>query len=77
MTPEKGPKSFGAFEERASVFNPKTVSNPKWRRWTKVTCFPGGGGGGGGRWYCQIWTIYVCAAVNGMVFNQFTLGLGI
>ena len=48
MTPEKGPKSFGAFEERASVFNPKTVSNPKWRRWTKVTCFPGGGGGGGG-----------------------------
>ena len=32
---------------------------------------PGGGGGG---WYCQIWAIYVCAAVKGMVFNQCTLG---
>ena len=29
--------------------------------------------GGGGR-YCQTWAIWVCAAVNGMVFKQFTLG---
>ena len=30
------------------------------------------GGGGGG--YCHIWAIWVCAAVKGMVFKQFTLG---
>ena len=30
---------------------------------------PGGGGG-----YCHIWAIWVCAAVKGMVFKQFTLG---
>ena len=29
---------------------------------------PGGGG------YCHIWAIWVCAAVKGMVFKQFTLG---
>ena len=29
-------------------------------------------GGGGG--YCHIWAIWVCAAVKGMVFKQFTLG---
>ena len=28
--------------------------------------------GGGG--YCQIWAIWVCAAVKGIVFKQFTLG---
>ena len=27
---------------------------------------------GGG--YCHIWAIWVCAAVKGMVFKQFTLG---
>ena len=32
---------------------------------TEVT--PGGG-------YCHIWTIWVCAAVKGIVFKQFTLG---
>ena len=31
---------------------------------------PRGGGGG----YCHIWAIWVCAAVKGMVFKQFTLG---
>ena len=30
---------------------------------------PRGGGG-----YCHIWGIWVCAAVKGMVFKQFTLG---
>ena len=30
-------------------------------------------GGGGGK-YCHIWAIWVCAAVKGMVFKQFTLG---
>ena len=30
---------------------------------------PEGGGG-----YCHIWAIWVCAAVKGMVFKQFTLG---
>ena len=29
--------------------------------------------GEGGR-FCQIWAIWVCAAVKGMVFKQFTLG---
>ena len=29
---------------------------------------PGGGG------YCHIWAIWVCVAVKGMVFRQFTLG---
>ena len=29
---------------------------------------------GGGGWYCHIWAIWVGAAVNGMVFKQFTLG---
>ena len=29
--------------------------------------------GGGGR-YCHIWAIWVCAAVKGMIFKQFTLG---
>ena len=29
-------------------------------------CCPGG--------YCHIWAIWVCAAVKGMVFKQFTLG---
>ena len=24
--------------------------------------------------YCHMWAIYVCAAVKGMVFKQFTLG---
>ena len=24
--------------------------------------------------YCHIWAMYVCAAVKGMVFKQFTLG---
>ena len=24
--------------------------------------------------YCHIWAIWVCAAVKGMVFKQFTLG---
>ena len=28
----------------------------------------------GGRGYCHIWAIWVCAAVKGMVFKQFTLG---
>ena len=32
------------------------------------------GGGGGGWGYCHIWAIWVCAAVKGMVFKQFTLG---
>ena len=27
---------------------------------------------GGG--YCHLWAIWVCAAVKGMVFKQFTLG---
>ena len=35
-------------------------------------CVWGGGGEGGG--YCHMWAIYVCAAVKGMVFKQFTLG---
>ena len=30
---------------------------------------PGGGGGN-----CQIWAIWVCAAVKGMAVKQFTLG---
>ena len=30
--------------------------------------------GGGGGWYCHVWAIWVCAAVKGMVFKQFTLG---
>ena len=33
--------------------------------------FKGAPGGGG---YCHIWAIWVCAAVKGMVFKQFTLG---
>ena len=33
---------------------------------TTVTITPGG--------YCHIWAIWVCAAVKGMVFKQFTLG---
>ena len=37
------------------------------RRW--LVDSPGGGGG-----YCHIWAIWVCAAVKGMVFKQFTLG---
>ena len=42
-----------------------------------LSCFtdfsftPGGGG------YCHIWAIWVCAAVKGMVFKQFTLQYGI
>ena len=37
----------------------------------KIACFfPYGGGGG----YCHIWATWVCAAVKGMVFKQFTLG---
>ena len=28
----------------------------------------------GGGVYCHIWAIWVCAAVKGMVFKQFTLG---
>ena len=35
------------------------------RRW--LVDSPGGG-------YCHIWAIWVCAAVKGMVFKQFTLG---
>ena len=27
--------------------------------------------------YCHVWAIQVCAAVNGMVFKQFTLGQNI
>ena len=34
---------------------------------------PWGGGGG----YCRIWAIKVGAAVKGMVFKHFTMGLGI
>ena len=43
-----------------------------------LSCFtdssftPGGWGG-----YCHVWAIWVCAAVKGMVFKQFTLGYGI
>ena len=33
------------------------------------------GEAGGG--YCHIWAIKLCAAVKGMVFEQFTLGSGI
>ena len=29
--------------------------------------------GGGGR-YCHVWAIWVCVAIEGMVFKQFTLG---
>ena len=32
-----------------------------------VCTVPGGG-------YCHIWAIWVCAAVKGMIFKQFTLG---
>ena len=32
--------------------------------------WPRGRGGG----YCHIWAIWVCAAVKGMVFKQFSLG---
>ena len=35
---------------------------------TVMRFIPGGGG------YCHIWAIWVCAAVKGMVFKQFTLG---
>ena len=34
----------------------------------------GGVWGGGGVTAIIIWAIYVCAAVKGMVFKQFTLG---
>ena len=27
--------------------------------------------------YCHIWAVWVCAAVKGMIFKQFTLGKGI
>ena len=33
--------------------------------------------GGGGGWYCHRCAIWVCAAVTGLVFKQFTLGEGI
>ena len=36
--------------------------------WRWLIIPPGGGG------YCHIWAIWVCAAVKGMVFKQFTLG---
>ena len=35
--------------------------------YTKEGARPGGG-------HCHIWAIWVCAAVKGMVFKQFTLG---
>ena len=38
--------------------------------YTGCVCVCVGGGGG----YCHMWAIYVCAAVKGMVFKQFTLG---
>ena len=37
-----------------------------------ITIIRHGGLGPGG--YCHIWAIWVCAAVKGMVFKQFTLG---
>ena len=53
------------------LYIPRTKIKP-----FKIACFffnaPGGGGGGGG--YCHIWATWVCAAVKGMVFEQFTLG---
>ena len=36
--------------------------------WVSADLDAGGGG------YCHIWAIWVCAAVKGMVFKQFTLG---
>ena len=36
---------------------------------SQVNKKPGGGGG-----YCHMWTIWVYAAVKGMVFKQITLG---
>ena len=41
------------------------------KNWPQAETSAGGGGGGG---YCHIWAIWVCAAVKGMVFKQFTLG---
>ena len=35
---------------------------------SEMLSVPRGGG------YCHIWAIWVCAAVKGMVFKQFTLG---
>ena len=40
------------------------VIETEWHR----SAVPRGGGG-----YCHIWAIWVCAAVKGMVFKQFTL----
>jgi len=41
---------------------------------TEISCIHSGAISGAGGRYCHIWAIWVCAAVKGMVFKQFTLG---
>ena len=63
-----------AFKSLGTVHYPRKRRNPRCRAPTQflrvmtysVWLDPGGG-------YCHIWTIWLCAAVIGMVFKLFTL----
>ena len=64
-----------ALKSLGTVHHPRKRRNTRRRAPTQFLCVmtysvwldPGGG-------YCHIWVIWVCAAVKGMVFKQFTLG---